>query len=55
MLSALIVHLPRPSDDGQERTSEMVHFMKDMTLAGLALTLLPSAQQAWPLAFNIGV
>ena len=55
VLSALIVHLPRPSDDGQERTSEMVHFMKDMTLAGLALTLLPSAQQAWPLALNIGV
>lgn len=55
VLSALIVHLPRPSDEGQERMGEMVHFMKDMALAGLALTLLPSAQEAWPLALNIGV
>ena len=55
LLSALIIHLPRPADEGQERMSEMVHFMKDVALAGLALTLIPGAREAWPLALNIGV
>lgn len=55
LLTAFVVHLPRPSDEGQERMNEMARFMKDMALAGIALTLLPSAQESWPLALNIGV
>lgn len=55
LLTALIVHLPRPSDQGQERMNELVQFTKNMALAGLALALMPGSREAWPLALNVGV
>jgi uncharacterized membrane protein YphA (DoxX/SURF4 family) len=55
VLAALIVHTPKEGDDEGVKITEMVNFMKNMALAGLALTLLHGAQSPWPLALNLGV
>ena len=55
LLPALIIHTPKDSDDEAVKITEMGNFMRNIALAGLALSLLHGARTPWPLALNIGV
>jgi putative oxidoreductase len=52
VLAAVLMHPFWKETDPGARMSEMVHFMKDMALAGAALLIAYYSGTAWPLALG---
>ena len=48
--TALVMHAFWKEEDPQTKQNEMIHFMKDLALAGAALFIAVYAGEAWPMS-----